>query len=644
MKSRFYAVKNHAYGRIALLFIACLIPFTVARVLLYSVYHSDFAQLDLLEVIAAFLVGLRFDASIVSMAVGFPLLLMLAPFKINHRPYINGTWGWIVYIMLLTLILMIAADMFYFDAVRRHAGPEVRALTADIGSVIYMATHDFPWALTLFVIMAIMGIYAWRRLLYPIPAPPPTRLWLRAFNMIALLALFVFIGRGGLQYKPLAVSDAFFSNSSAAGYLVLNGPFSLAHAMEEQTPVVKDFMPSIDAARITQEWLRGKQDHFNDAQLPLLRSVEGVPHQTPLSVVVFLLESWDATNVDAMRIAMGKPARGATPNFDSLARAGRLYTNFYAVGQRSIEGIAGILAGMPTTPGMPPLGVGMEQNRLSFLGQLAKSQGYRTIFLQSSKRGSFYVDAIAKRAGFDTYRGAEDFPELHPDKLRNAGWGAWDHNTLQTAHTLFQASQQPFAGFIFTSSTHTPYATPTDQWKKFRGHTELDEFLNTLYYADWALGEFIAATKKAGYFANTLFILTGDHVSHFVDDGEQLPNRYRVPLLIVGPGVTPGIDTRVGGHLDILPTIIDAAGWNTRYAALGSSLLDDTRATSRAVFCVRATLLDWIASDGWITHDLDHRLNTSENLTPARAAHMELQLTAAFQIVSHALVENRVAK
>jgi phosphoglycerol transferase MdoB-like AlkP superfamily enzyme len=642
MKERFYTLKRNAYGRATILFLVCLIPFTIARALIYATNHADFSVLSVAEIISTFVVGLRFDASIVIMAVGLPLILMLLPFNFCHRRLWQGTWGWTIYLMLVTLIFLIIVDMVYFSVVHRHAGPEVSALGGDISTVIHMALYDYPWALAAFAVATVVGVRLWRPLLVPVPTPPE-KSWLRLVSLFPLLFVIAFIGRGGLQYKPLSVSDAFFIDSAAAGYLALNGPFSIAHAFEAEKPVVKDFMPASEAARVTQDWLRSSGEQFNDPAFPLMRVSAGDSSQRPPNIVVLLLESWDATNVDAMRAALGKPTRGVTPNFDALAREGRLYTNFYAVGQRSIEGIAGLVAGIPTTPGMPQMGSGLEQNRLSFLGELAKAQGYRTIFLQSSKRGSFHVDAIAARAGFETYLGAEDIPELHTDKTQDSGWGAWDHSTLQAAHQLFSEAQKPFLGFIFTSSTHTPYAVPTERWKKFRGGDEgLDMFLNTLNYADWALGELIAAAKQAGYYDNTIFVLTGDHVSHFVDASEQLPNRYRVPLLLVGPGISPGIDHTVGGHLDIIPTIIDAAGWRTTYAVLGRSMLDDDRPQERAAFSVRASIVDWIAADGWMSHNLHQRLGMSPALTPARADAMERQLAATFQIISRALVENRV--
>jgi phosphoglycerol transferase MdoB-like AlkP superfamily enzyme len=642
MNERLHTLKGNAYGRIAILFFVCLIPFTIARALIYTTNHADFTALSVGQVISAFVVGLRFDASIVATAMGLPLLLMLLPFDFCHRRLWQGICGWASYILLVVLVFLMIADMFYFSLVHRHAGPEVSTLGEDMSTMIYMAVQDFPLALTVFVMAAVAAVQLWRSLLSPI-AIAPKKSWLRLINIFVLLLVLVLIGRGGLQYKPVSVSDAFFIDSAAAGYLALNGPFSILHAVAAEKPVVKDFMPEAEAARITQDWLRSSGDQFSDPAFPLLRVNASDSSEARPNIVVLLLESWDATNVDAMRAAAGKPTLGATPSFDALARTGRLYTNFHAVGQRSIDGIAGVLSGIPTTPGMPSMGSGLEQNRLSFLGEQAKAQGYSTIFLQSSKRGSFYVDAIAARAGFETYLGAEDIPELHTDKLGDSGWGAWDHSTLQAAHQLFSQARKPFLGFIFTSSTHTPYVIPTERWRKFPGKQGLDMFLNTLFYADWALGKFIAAAKQAGYYDNTIFVLTGDHVSHFVDESEQLPNLYRVPLLLVGPGISPGIDNRVGGHLDIIPTLIDAADWNTKYAALGRSLLDDERPQARAAFSVRASVVDWIADDGWLSHNIQHRLGASPGLAPARADDMERQLTAVFQIISRALVENRIA-
>ena len=172
MKERFCALKNNAYGRLAILFIVCLIPFTVARALIYIINHPDFAVLSAGQVISAFIVGLRFDASIMAMVVGLPLLLMLLPFGLCHRRFWQGICGWVTYIMLVAMVFLIVADMFYFSLVHRHAGPEVSVLGGDIATMIQMAIADFPLELTLFAIAAAVGAWWWRPLLVGTPTPP----------------------------------------------------------------------------------------------------------------------------------------------------------------------------------------------------------------------------------------------------------------------------------------------------------------------------------------------------------------------------------------------------------------------------------------------------------------------------------------
>jgi phosphoglycerol transferase MdoB-like AlkP superfamily enzyme len=361
------------------------------------------------------------------------------------------------------------------------------------------------------------------------------------------------------------------------------------------------------------------------------------------NVVVLMLESWGAIHIDAMRKHMNLPALGVTPNFDSLAKNGRLYTHFYANGQRSIQGAAAVLAGMPTLPGMPFLGEGLEQNQQSFLGELAQSQGYETFFLQSSDRGSLRFDAIAARAGFSTYLGNEDIPELHEHKKAASTWGTWDHNTLQEANKRFAAARKPFLGYVFTSTSHIPWLIPDKRWKKYSGDADIDKALNAIYYADWALGELIAAAKQAGYYDNTIFVLLADHASEFVENVENAPNLFHIPLLIVGPGIKSGIDERVGSQFDIMPTVMDLAGWSADYAGLGRSLIDNSRLNERAALGVRDNALTWITPKGWVSHDLTRRVGTSNGLPNKDSDEMEQNLLAIYQTSTRLELDNQIA-
>jgi phosphoglycerol transferase MdoB-like AlkP superfamily enzyme len=631
---------SQPYLRALLLLVLFMLPATLIRVVLYFYYWEDFQGLGLDQIFTSLLIGLRFDVSMAAMLIGIPVLLILLPFRWSHHRYWQLLCGVLIYIAWLLFIALMMGDLLYFGNVHRHVGSEVLTMSNDMNSMIQIALTQYRPALVLLTLIAISGAFLWRYLILNIPTPPRSP-WLRLFALPFILLLMVIFERGGYTGKPMGVGDAFFSDSLAQGYLAMNGAFAATRAWVEETPTLKEFMPQQQAVLLTQTFLASPNTQFTNPQYPLLRNYFPEKIINKPNIVVLMLESWGALHIDAVRREMKLPALGATPNFDRLAQQGRLFTKFYGNGQRSIQGAAAILASQPTLPGMPLLGLGMEQNRLSFMGQLAHSQGYKTIFLQSSDHGSFHFDAIAARAGFTHYFGAEEIPNLHENPKPPSTWGTWDHNTFQYANKLFAEANKPFIGYIFTSTTHTPWIIPDSRWNKFTGGTDRDAFRNSLFYADWALGQLIDAAKKSGYYDNTIFVLTADHVDEFAENTEMVPNQFHIPLLIVGPGIKPGIDTRVGSQFDIVPTLIDLCGWSVPYAGMGRSLMDDTRIDERASFSVRGEIIDWITDKGWVSHNLDRRAGNSKDLTEKQAALLEQRLLADYQVAIQLQISNR---
>lgn len=641
------AQRQNIYVRLTVIAILCLIPFGVARLALYLVYFEYFKNLGLLDVALAFWVGLRFDLSIIASSMLLPGILMLLPFSWTQHAYWQRLWCWFIYLALLLLVVMLIADAVYFGEVGRHVGSEISTIRADIAPMLTLAIKQYSGLLLLFGCASLLGAWGWHRIIHIVPPAGKNRS-LRLLGLLILLVFCVISIRGGWTNKPIRVSDAFFSNSAPQAYLTLNGAFAISHALAGNTPPVRDFMAQQDAIARTQKLLTGDHSAFKDPAYPLyqaadsqLKGLAATSRKKP-NVVVLVLESWGAQHIDAIRQHLQLPSIGATPNFDALAKQGRLYTRFYANGQRSIVAAEAILASLPTLPGMLFLGEGIEQNRQSFMGEMAQSQHYNTIFLQSDLRGSFHFNSIAARAGFSTYLGAEDLPELHPQPKPGLVWGTWDHNTLQQASNLFAHAQQPFLGYIFTSTTHAPFMVPEQRWRKYPETSELNKFLNSMYYVDWALAEMMASAKKAGYYENTIFIITGDHVSGLGSHREHTPNIYHIPLLIVGPGIIPGVDDRIGSHVDILPTIADLANWSAGYAGVGRSLLDTERIDERIALSVRGDVIDLISKRGWVSHNLKRSVGSGPDMRAADKSDLEQLLLAQYQTISHLMLENRI--
>ncbi len=619
-----------------------LISAALFRAGLLLAYPGDFQALTAAQTRESFLVGARFDLSMALTLAGLPLLLLQLPFRWSRHRAWQALWHGFIYLGLLAFVFMMAVDLIYFGNVHRHVGSEINTLAQDMGSMVGMALRQYAGVLLAFGLGAVCLGWAWWRWLVVPALAPVQSLWPTLLALPLVLLVMVVVARGGIGGKPISVGEAFFSNVPAQGYLALNGAFAMSRAFLESPPPLKTFMPEPDAVALVQQFLAGDDKVFAEPRYPLHQVMRPQPKSVKPNVVVLMLESWGAQHIDALRQLSGQPPLGVTPNFDALARQGRLYSRFYANGQRSILGAESILASQPTFAGMPFLGEGIEQNRQSFLGELARSQGYDTIFLQSSERGSLRFDAIAARTGFGTYRGAEDIPNLYEQPKPAATWGTWDHNTLQAAHQLFAAARKPFLGFVFTSTTHTPWLIPDAKFKRFTGGSDREAFRNTLAYADWALGELMVAAKKAGYFDDTIFVVTADHADEFVEQMEVVPNLYHIPLLVVGPGVQAGVDDRVGSQFDILPTLIALGGWQVDYAGFGRSLLDDARKEQRAALGLRGEVLDWITPNGWVSHNLERALGQSPALSAQESQRMQQLLLATYQTASQLQSGNRI--
>lgn len=76
-------------------------------------------------------------------------------------------------------------------------------------------------------------------------------------------------------------------------------------------------------------------------------------------------------------------------------------------------------------------------------------------------------------------------------------------------------------------------------------------------YADYALGRFFDRVRDTLYFADTVFVIVGDHGAR-VYGREEIPMRsYELPLLVYAPKhVKPGRVGTLMSQIDIAPTVL----------------------------------------------------------------------------------------
>lgn len=618
---------------------AAFAAFLLARLAVLILHREDFASLTGGEIGAAFLRGLRFDAAAIFPLMGLPLLLLMVPLRGPRRALWIRIWAWVCFAVFALLLLVLAADVVYFGVVHRHAGLEATEPGDALKHAATSTAAVYVLPLLLYMV-ALAGLaWGWRRLLRPEPPEAP-HVAVQVAILLALLVLMYFGERGTLTGKRLRVVHAFQDVPAPAAHLSLNGPYCIVHSLAHSKAVKTAWVPGPEAIKTAQECLLTKMERVVDPEYPLFRGREAKLGPKP-NVVVIMLESWDASVTDVHRAELGLPPLGCTPCYDALSREGTLYSRFHACGQRSMDGLSAMLCGVPTLPGMPYLGRGLEQSTLTGLGRLARAEGYDSWFITSAERDSFRVDAIAAMTGFEHYLGSEDIPPSSPVESRAALRGCcWDHEMFVEAAKRFAAAKPPFLGFLYTSTTHHPYFWPGDRWKRNPGTDVESRYRNSIAYGDWALGKFFEAAKSAGWFSNTIFLVTADHTSgSSAGAPAALPaSLHHTPGLLIAPGLRPGVEKRTASQLDVIPTVAELAGWGSPQAALGTSLLSDP-AAGRSALCVQGNLILRVEDGGYVLHSLEGRVQGSGD-----ADAIERRLLSVTQSAYTLLRSNRLSR
>ncbi len=577
----------------ALLAGAALVVFSLARFALFFIYLPYFSVLSAAQIFLAFMEGIRFDLSILLTFLALPFVMMNLPGSLFRTERWTMVWGWVAYIILLGGGLLLAGDTAYFGEVWRHTATELLLLRNDTRYLIEMAVSVYLAQLALFVFIAAALGLLWKKIVHWPETPPKA-----AALSFPLLIIFLFLGiRGSVLDKPLGTIDAFSHSNTELGNLMLNGAYTAYHS---------NLHAGYDDLHLVPLQTAEAALNLPSNEFPMeKRYAAATP--TGYNIVFILLESWGVKYVDSF----GHNNYGVTPNFDRLASHGLKFVNFYAAGQRSITGIQATATGVPPVNGIPAIGFGLELFKISKLGAIARHHNYETIFMQASRRRSFMINAIAGATGFAEYYGMEDYPKLlnYPDY--SAAKSGWDHETLMFLKTRLDKAKRPFIAYLFTGTTHTPYPPLGKQWDlRTTAPATEDGFLNTLYYSDWSVGEFIKAAEKEPWFAKTIFIFTADHTQvHYGSGSGSFREKFNTPMVIYAPGIfkEPKAVETVGSQLDLLPTIVDLLGFDDPFSAMGDSLF---RKTQQRAFCNEGNVVGIITDKGFLTHSLNNRLET----------------------------------
>ena len=298
--------------------------------------------------------------------------------------------------------------------------------------------------------------------------------------------------------------------------------------------------------------------------------------------------------------------RDTSPRLNELAREGTRFDRHLANAPWTKPSVASILTGL-----LPPAhgsqwgdfnrvaegAVDVLAESFDTLPEILGRHGYATVALMTN---TTITPEIGYAQGFDRF-------EQLGAKLRN------DRQSVRGALVALNEAKQPTFVWCHLMAPHN-YLLPKARPRTFRSKARtpirqrefygrkmvrsygfrfrepmIDTYDEVVRWIDEGISNLVRRVREEH--PNTLILFTSDHGEEFGEHGGYLHARtlhseiLHVPLVMWGPGVPRGqVVTELTQSIDLLPTILDAAGVETPPRSQGRSLLGDGFEDERLVY------------------------------------------------------------
>jgi len=532
---------------------------------------NDIVGLDasLLHVLASFVHGLKLDLATACyfMIIPFFLLLIQSVYSPRWINYINKGYTLII---ILLYSLLTAGEL----GIYREWGTKLHfkgLLYLTNPSEVYNSSDTSTFFILLLIVIALVSIsfFVYVRFFYKNLVSVKRNL---IYSMLFLIftPVLLFLGlRGGAREIPINLSDAYYSKHNVLNLSATNSAYNIAISIIENykymgvNPFV--FYDLEEAETVI------KEIYFTPAD-----STKMVLTTKRPNIVIILLESWTGDLIESLG---GDP--GITPEFAKLEEEGILFTNVYSSGTRSEQGMGCVFGGFPAHP---ISSVSVQPNKYGTLPSFTKSlneSGYYSSFYFGGQLIYGNMKSYIMFNEFDLIKEGEDFDENIPrGKL-----GIHDGDIMDIQIEDLKDVREPFFSVIYTLSTHSPFDMPLEDpvdwgYDDNREYTpDVNKYLNSAYYTDQCLGNYIRKASEQPWFDNTIFVFVADH-SHFSyrKISYHSPGYHKIPLLFYGPPIKEeyrGITVdKIGSQVDLAATILPQLEIDAQDFHWGKNLLN----------------------------------------------------------------------
>ena len=259
-----------------------------------------------------------------------------------------------------------------------------------------------------------------------------------------------------------------------------------------------------------------------------------------------------------------------TPFLDQLAGRSLYFDNFMANQGRTFGVLPSLFASLPVAEeGFAALGAKMPAHAGLF--NVLHRQGYHSAFYSGTDTRFDNERAFLQ---LEEVGDIVDLRNFGPGYRRNpfSEWGYPDRELVSRVLADSDRLRPPFVLGIQTISMHTAYAFPGQERYKQRLEQRLDELgtpaarraeyrahadiYSAILYTDDELRRYFDAVAKTPWYADTVFVVTGDHRLAELPQDTHI-ERYHVPLIVYSPLLRrPARIRGVSSHVDVTPSLL----------------------------------------------------------------------------------------
>lgn len=491
-----------------------MVFFWVSKITFLLFNFSQTSGISVSDWFAIFYHGFRLDFASAGYMMLFPGLL------ITFTSYFSNKW--LYYILNVYTILIVTVNVFLLVSdlelythwkYRMDATP---LLYLNKPGEVFGSVSTLTIIRQIFIGIVLSGLFVY--LYYKWIALKirkfSTANWKNGVVFLFITAAGFIQMRGGLSLVPMNISSAYFHKNTFVNHATVNLFWNVGNSLIESSDLKNrfEFYDSKTAEEKFKEFYHASKNHHR------------VVKEGKTNVIIILVESLTAK---AVQVVGG--IEGVTPNINRLAKEGILFSNFYASGDRSDKGIIAVLSGFPALPKTSIMKYPSKTQQLPSLSRILGNKGYHTAFYYGGDPDFANIKSYLLNGGFSRIISKKDFS---PDTY-NAKWGVHDHIVLNRFYDDLCKERNPFFYVLFTLSSHDPFDVPMK--KVIQGDSDESKFLNSLYYADKCIGDFVTKASKTEWWKNTLVILVADHGSLSPGNTDHYALKsFKIPMLWLG--------------------------------------------------------------------------------------------------------------